>query len=88
MGTIKIKSQTQPIENAEVFDIYSDSKKIAVCIVANEGFELIKEDEKPANISRVDIPVMYEERVILYNAIPWVEMLDEPKTILNEFNND
>lgn len=85
---MKIKSQTQPIENAEVFDIYSDSKKIAVCIIANEGFELVKEDEEPANISRVDIPAMYEERMNLYTAIQWIEIPDEPETVLNEFNND
>jgi hypothetical protein len=76
---IKIKSQTQPIENAEVFDVYSDSKKIVVCIVANEGFELVKEGEEPANIIRVDIPAMYEERVSLYKAIPWVEIPEEPE---------
>lgn len=81
---IKIKSQTQPIENAEVFDIYSDSKKIAICIVANEGFELVKEGEEPANISRVDIPAMYEERVNLYIAIPWVEKPDEPEIEVEE----
>lgn len=75
---MKIKSQTQPIENAEVFDIYSDSKKIALCIVAEEGFELVKEGEEPANISRVDIPAMYEERVNLYKAIPWVEKTETP----------
>lgn len=76
---MKIKSQTQPIENAEVFDIYSDSKKIAVCIIANEGFELVKENEEPSNIRSVDIPAMYEERVSLYKAIPWVEIPDEPE---------
>lgn len=77
---IKIKSPTQPIENAEVFDVYSDNKKIAICITANEGYELVKEGEEPANIRRVDIPAMYEERVNLYKAIPWVEIPEEPET--------
>lgn len=81
---MRIKSQTQPIENAEVFDIYSDSKKIAVCIIANEGFELVKENEEPSNIRSIDIPAMYEERVNLYKAIPWVEILDEPETNIEE----
>ena len=76
---MKIKSQTQPIENAEVFDVYSDNKKIAICIVANDGFELVKESEEPNNTSRVDIPAMYEERVTLYSAIPWVEITKEPE---------
>lgn len=81
---MRIKSQTQPIENAEVFDIYSDSKKIAVCIIANEGFELVKENEEPSNIRSIDIPAMYEERVNLYKAIPWVEIPDEPETNIEE----
>ena len=81
---MRIKSQTQPIENAEVFDIYSDSKKIAVCIIANEGFELVKENEEPSNIRSVDIPAMYEERVSLYTAIPWVEIPEEPETNIEE----
>lgn len=84
----KIKSQTQPIENAEVFDIYSDSKRISIGIVANDGFELVKEGEEPNNTRTVYIPAMYEERVSLYKAIPWVEIPDELETILNEFNND
>lgn len=74
-----IKSQTQPIENAEVFDIYSDNKKIAIRIVAVDGFELVKEGEEPSNIRTVDIPAMYEERVNLYKVIPWVEIPEEPE---------
>lgn len=81
MEMIKIKSQTQPIENAEVFDIYSDSKKIAVCIVAFDGYELVKENEEPNNIRSVDIPALYEERVNSYKAILWVEKpeIEEPE---------
>lgn len=85
---MKIKSPMQPIENAEVFDIYSNSEKISICIIAVEGYELVKENDKPCNITTVDIPAMYEERVDLYKAIPWVEILNEPETILDEFNND
>ena len=88
MAMMKIKSQTQPTENAEVFDIYADSEKIAIRIIANDGFELVEENKEPSNIRSVDIPAMYEERVDLYKAIPWVEIPDEPETILNEFNND
>lgn len=82
---MKIKSQTQPIENAEVFDIYSNNRKIAVRLVADKGFELVKEGEGYVNITTVDIPAMYEERVCLYTAIPWVEKtetpdIDEPET--------
>lgn len=73
MAVKTIKSQTQPIKNAEVFDIYSDNKKIAVRIVVNNGFELVLEGEEPSGVRLVDIPAMYEERVNLYTAIPWVE---------------
>lgn len=73
METIKIKSPTQPIENAEVFDIYNGSEKRAICIIANEGYELIKENDEPSNICSVDIPAMYEERVNLYKAIPKID---------------
>ncbi len=81
---MKIKSPTQPIENAELFDIYSDSKKIAIRIVANVGFELVKESDEPSNIRSIDIPAMYEERVNLYKAIPWVEIPEEPETNMEE----
>jgi hypothetical protein len=81
---MKIKSQTQPIENAEVFDIYSNNRKIAVRIVADKGFELVKEGEGYVNITTVDIPAMYEERVSLYKAIPWVEKPDEPEIEVEE----
>ena len=74
---MKIKSQTQPIENAEVFDIYSNDKKIAVRIVANVGFELVREGEEPNNISTVDIPVQYSERLNLYKSIPKTETEEE-----------
>lgn len=84
MELIRIKSVIQPIENAEVFDVYNDSEKRSICIVANDGFELIKEGEEPNNISRVDIPAMYEERVNLYKAIPWVEITEEPENIEKE----
>ena len=80
MEMIKIKSPTQPIENAEVFDIYKGNEKRAVRIIANDGFELVKEKEEPCNIRSVDIPAMYEERVNLYKTIPWVE---EPETLEN-----
>ncbi|MEE0981052.1 MAG: hypothetical protein U0K91_05145, partial [Acutalibacteraceae bacterium] len=30
------------------------------------------------NIRSVDIPAMYEERVSLYKAIPWVEITETP----------
>ena len=76
---MKIKSPTQPIENAEIFDIYSDSKKIAIRIVAVDDFELVKEGEEPSNIRTVDIPAVYEERVNLYKAIPWVEISETPE---------
>lgn len=76
---IKIKSQTQPIENAEVFDIYSDGVKIAIRIIAFDGFELVKQGEEPSNIRSVDIPAMYEERINLYKAILWVEIPEEPE---------
>jgi hypothetical protein len=86
MAMMKIKSQTQPIENAEVFDIYADSEKIAIRIIAVEGYELVKENEEPNNIRSVDIPAMYEERVSLYKAIPWVEIPEEPETETTETN--
>lgn len=78
---MKIKSQTQPIENAEVFDIYSDGEKTAVRIVAYEGFELVKEGEEPIDIRSVDIPALYEEMVNSYKAILWVEKpeIEEPE---------
>ena len=81
MEIMKIKSQTQPIENAEVFDIYSGGEKTAVRIVAYEGFELVKEGEEPTDIRSVDIPAMYEERVALYKSIHWVEKpeIEEPE---------
>lgn len=70
---MKIKSQTQLIENAEVFDIYSDSNKIAVRIVAADGFELAKEGEEPNGIRSVDIPAQYSDRLKLYKSIPKTE---------------
>ena len=78
---IRIKSVTQPIENAEVFDIYKGNEKRAVRIIANDGFELVKENDEPNNIRSVDIPAMYEERVNLYKAIYWVEKpeIEEPE---------
>lgn len=76
---MKIKSQTQPIENAELFDIYSNGEKLAIRIVAVDDFELVKEGEEPSNIRTVDIPAVYEERVNLYKAIPWVEISEEPE---------
>ena len=75
---IRIKSVTQPIENAEVFDIYKGNEKRAVRIIANDGFELVKENDEPSNICSVDIPAIYEERVSLYKAIPWVEITETP----------
>jgi hypothetical protein len=83
---MKIKSPTQPIENAEVFDIYSNSEKISICIIAVEGYELVKENDEPSNITTVDIPAMYEERLNLYKAIPWVEIPEEPETETTETN--
>lgn len=74
---MKIKSQTQPIENAEVFDIYSNDKKIAVRIVANDGFELVKENDEPNGIGTVDIPAQYSERLNLYKSIPKTETEEE-----------
>lgn len=74
---MKIKSQTQPIENAEVFDIYSGSKKIAVGIVANDGFELVKEGEEPNGIRSVNIPLRFADRVALYKSIPKTETEEE-----------
>ena len=74
---IKIKSPTQPIENAEVFDIYNGSEKRAVCIIANDGFELVKENEEPNGILAVDFPAAYEERLKDYTAIPKIEKEDE-----------
>lgn len=79
MEMIKIKSPIQPIDNAEVFDIYKGNEKRAVRIIANDGFELVKENDEPSNVCSVDIPAMYEERVNLYKAIPWVEIPDEPE---------
>ncbi len=86
MEIMKIKSQTQPIENAEVFEIYSDGEKTAVRIVANEGFELVKEGEEPTDIRSVDIPALYEERVNLYKAVLWVEKpeIEEPEPEEND----
>lgn len=81
---MKIKSPVQPIENAEVFDIYSDSKKVSIGIVANDGFELVKENEEPNSIRSVDIPAMYEERVNLYKVIPLVVKPDEPEIEVEE----
>lgn len=83
---IRIKSPSQPIENAEVFDIYNGSEKRAICIVANDGFELVKENDEPNNIRSVDIPAMYEERVNLYKAIYWVEKpeIEEPEIEVEE----
>lgn len=69
METIKIKSPSQPIENAEVFDIYNGSEKRAVRIVAKDGFELVKEKDEPTGICAVDIPAAYEERLKDYTAI-------------------
>lgn len=80
MEMIRIKSVTQPIENAEVFDIYKGNEKRAIRIVANDGFEFVKENEEPCNIRSVDIPAMYEERLNLYTAIPWVEITEETET--------
>lgn len=80
MEMIKIKSQTQPIENAEVFDIYSGSKRISIRIIANDGFEIVREGEESNNISTVDIPSVYEERVNLYRTIPWVESTETQTT--------
>ena len=77
MEMIKIKSPTQPIENAEVFDIYNGSEKRAVCIIANDGFELVKEGEEPNGILAVDFPAAYEERLKDYTAIPKIEKEDE-----------
>lgn len=74
---MKIKSQTQPIENAEVFDIYSNDKKIAVRLVAADGFELVREGDEPNNISAVDIPAQYSERLNLYKSIPKTETGEE-----------
>ena len=74
---MKIKSQTQPIENAEVFDIYSNDKKIAVRLVAADGFELVREGDEPNNISAVDIPAQYSERLNLYKSIPKTETEEE-----------
>lgn len=74
---MKIKSQTQPIENAEVFDIYADSEKIAIRIIAVEGYELVKENEEPSSIRSVDIPAVYEERLKDYTSIPKTEKEDD-----------
>lgn len=73
MGIMKIKSQTQPIENAELFDIYSNGEKLAIRIVANEGFELVREGEEPNGIRAVDIPAAYEERIKDYTTIPKID---------------
>ena len=67
---IKIKSQSQPLENVEVFDVYSVNGKIAISIVAAEGFELVREGEEPDGIRAVDIPVQHAERINLYKSIP------------------
>lgn len=69
MDMIKIKSPTQQIENAEIFDIYKGNEKRAVRIIANEGFELVKEKDEPTGICAVDIPAAYEERLKDYTAI-------------------
>ena len=74
---MKIKSKTQPIVNAEVFDIYSNDKKIAVRLVAADGFELVREGDEPNNISAVDIPAQYSERLSLYKTIPKKETGEE-----------
>lgn len=77
MEMIKIKSPIQPIDNAEVFDIYKGNEKRAVRIIANDGFELVKENEEPTGICAVDIPAAYEERLKDYTAIPKIDKEDD-----------
>lgn len=80
------ENRQQPIDNATLFDVYVDDKKIAVRIISADGYELVKEDEEPSNIRSVDIPAMYEERINSYKSILWVEKpeIEEPEIEVEE----
>lgn len=78
MEMIILKSPTQPIESAALYDVYVGNQKRAVRLVAADGFELVREGEEPKGILAVDIPAAYEERLKDYTAIPKVEKQEEP----------
>lgn len=73
MGMITLKAPTQPIESATLYDVYAGSKKLAVHLVAADGFELVREGDEPNGIRAVDIPAAYEEHVKNYTAIPKID---------------
>ena len=77
MEMIILKSPTQPVEAATLYDVYVGNQKRAVRLVAADGFELVREGDEPNNISAVDIPAQYSERLNLYKSIPKTETEEE-----------
>ncbi|MBP3939499.1 MAG: hypothetical protein IK955_08820 [Clostridia bacterium] len=77
MEKLTLVSAEQPVENAVLYDVYFGAKLVAVHLVANDGFELVKENDEPNGIGTVDIPAQYSERLNLYKSIPKTEMEEE-----------
>lgn len=79
MEKLTIPAQKQPVENAVIENVYFGNSLKVIRITANDGFELVKDGDEASDIRTVDIPAMYEERVALYKAIPWVEKTETPE---------
>lgn len=78
MEKLTIPAPTQSIENAVIENVYFGNSLKVIRITANDGFELVRDGDEASDIRTVDIPAMYEERVALYKAIPWVEKTETP----------
>lgn len=81
MEKLTLVSAEQPIENAVLYDVYFGTKLVAVHLVANEGFELVKNNEEANGSVAVDIPIAYRDRVNLYKAIDKVEESETPEEV-------
>ena len=76
----------QPVENATLYDIYLRGEKVAMRLVASEGFELIYDGGEPRSVTLVDVPKPLEDRLKNYASIPWVvkEPEEEPEEAIPE----